>query len=118
MTTNPNDFNATLEAKNKEHKSLIKPTIRLMKYWNARNGFPFESFILEKWICSLNFWFPTNQKGYLFSVINKLSTDYRYPKWKNNEISRAKNIVAKTMQFEKEEMPVEAERTIMKLFRR
>ncbi|MGS3140637.1 hypothetical protein ACB316_20885 [Aeromonas sanarellii] len=31
MTTNPNDFNATLETKNKENKSLIKPSIRLFK---------------------------------------------------------------------------------------
>ena len=116
-STNPNDFNETLEAKNKAHNSLIKPTVRLMKYWNATSGFPFESFEMEKWICTFNFWFATNQKGYLFSVINKLSTHYRYSKWKNNEISRAKDIVDKSRRFEKDEMPAEAERAIMKLFR-
>lgn len=115
--TNPNDFNETLEAKNKAHKSLIKPTIRLMKYWNATSGFPFESFEMEKWICTFKFWFAKNQKDYFFTVIDSLSTSFSYSQWKNNKISRAKDIVDKSRRFEKDEMPVEAERAIMKLFR-
>lgn len=117
MTTNPNDFNATLEAKNKEHKSLIKPTIRLMKYWNATSGFPFESFTMEKWICGLSFFWLTNQKDYLFAVVDNLATSSQYPKWVNDEITRAKGIVAKVKQCEKDEMPATAEAEIKKLFR-
>lgn len=117
MITNPNDFNATLEAKNKEHKSLIKPTIRLFKYWNATSGFPFESFMMEKWVCGLSFWWPTNQKDYFFAVIENLNTDSSYSQRVNNEITRAKSIVAKVRQYEKDEMPVTAENEIKKLFR-
>lgn len=117
VTTNPNSFNATLEAKNKEHKSLIKPTIRLFKYWNAASGFPFESFTMEKWVCGLNYWWLTNQKDYFFSVIDNLSTNWQYSKWVNDEITRAKNIVNKVKQYEKDEMPVSAETEIKKLFR-
>ena len=117
MTTNPNDFNATLEAKNKGHKSLIKPTIRLSKYWNATAGFPFQTFELEKWICSLNFLFLTNQKDYFLAVFDNLSTSTSYSQWVNNEITRAKNIVINVRQYEKDEMPVTAENEIMKLFR-
>ena len=117
MTTNPNDFNATLEAKNKDNNSLIKPTIRLMKYWNAASGFPFDSFAMEKWICGQGFWFQSNQKDYLFSVIDNLSTDSSYSQRVNNEITRAKTIVAKVRQCEKEQMPVTAENEIKKLFR-
>lgn len=117
MTTNPNDFNATLEAKNKEHKSLIKPTIRLFKYWNATSGFPFESFMMEKWVCGLSFWWMTNQKDYFFSVIDNLSTNSSYSQWVNNEITRAKSIVANVRKYEKDEMPVTAENEIKKLFR-
>lgn len=117
MTTNPNDFNSTLEAKNKENNSLIKPTIRLMKYWNATSGFPFESFTMEKWICSLSFWFQTNQKDYLFAVIDNLGTSSSYSQRVNNEITRAKNIVVKVKQYEKDDMPVTAENEIKKLFR-
>lgn len=117
MTTNPNDFNATLEAKNKEHKSLIKPTIRLFKYWNATAGFPFQSFEIEKWICGLSFWFLSNQKDYFLAVIENLNTNFTYAQWVNNEITRAKNIVANVRRYEKDNMPVTAENEIKKLFR-
>jgi hypothetical protein len=117
MTTNPNDFNATLEAKNKEHKSLIKPAIRLFKYWNATAGFPFQSFEMEKWVCGLSFWFLANQKDYFLAVIENLNTSTSYSQWVNNEITRAKNIVANVRQYEKDEMPVSAENEIKKLFR-
>jgi hypothetical protein len=117
MTTNPNDFNSTLDAKNKEHKSLIKPTIRLMKYWNATSKFPFDSFTMEKWICGRSFWWLTNQKDYFFSVVDGLSTSWEYSKWINDEITRAKGIVEKVKQYEKDEMPASAEAEIRKLFR-
>lgn len=117
MSTNPNDFSATLEAKNKEHRSLIKPTIRLFKYWNAKSGFPFESFEMEKWVCGLQFWWLTSQKDYFFAVIDNLSTSSSYSQWVNNEITRAKNIVANVRQYEKDDMPATAENEIKKLFR-
>lgn len=117
MTTNPNDFNSTLEAKNKEHKSLIKPTIRLFKYWNATAGFPFQSFEMEKWVCGLSFWFLSNQKDYFLAVIESLNTSLSYSLWVNNEITRAKTIVANVRQHEKNDMLVTAENEIKKLFR-
>jgi len=117
MTTNPNDFNHTLDAKNNEHKSLIKPTIRLFKYWNATAGFPFQSFEMEKWVCSLSFWFQSNQKDYFLAVIENLNTSSSYSQWVNNEITRAKTIVANVRQYEKDEMPATAENEIKKLFR-
>jgi hypothetical protein len=117
MSTNPNDFNATLEAKNKEHKSLIKPTIRLFKYWNATSRFPFESFMMEKWVCGLSFWWLTNQKDYFFAVIDNLSTSSSNSQWVNSEITRAKDIVSKVKQYEKDDMLVTAENEIKKLFR-
>lgn len=117
MTTNPNDFNAALEAKNKEHKSLIKPTIRLFKYWNATAGFPFQSFEMEKWVCGLSFWWLSNQKDYFFAVIDNLGTSWSQSQWVNDEITRAKKIVANVRQYEKDDMPVTAEAEIKKLFR-
>jgi hypothetical protein len=117
MATNPNDFNATIEAKNREHRSLIKPTIRLFKYWNATAGLPFQSFEMEKWVCGLNLWFLTNQKDYFLAIIEKLNTNSSYSQRVNNEITRAKNIVANVRRYEKDEMPLAAESEIKKLFR-
>lgn len=117
MTTNPNDFNSTLEAKNKEHRSLIKPSIRLFKYWNATAGFPFQSFEMEKLVCGLSFWFLSSQKDYFLAIIENLSTSSSYSQWVNNEITRAKAIVANFRQYEKDDMPVTAENEMKKLFR-
>jgi hypothetical protein len=117
MSTTPNDFNTTVEAKNKEHNSLIKPTIRLFKYWNATSGYPFESFMMEKWICNQSFWFVTNQKDYFFEVIDKLNINSSNSQWVNNEITRTKNIVTKIRQYEKDGSLASAESEIMKLFR-
>jgi len=117
MCTNPNDFNATLDAKNKEHQSLIKPTIRLFKYWNATSGFPFQSFEMEKWVCGLSFWFQANQKDYFLAVIESLNTSSSYPQWVNNEITRAKTIVANVKRYEQDGMSVTAENEIKRLFR-
>ncbi|WP_367188840.1 nucleotidyltransferase [Burkholderia sp. Ed8] len=115
--TDPNDFNSTLEAKNKSNNSLIKPTIRLFKYWNATSGFPFESYEIEKWVCGLSFWWSANQKDYLFSVVENLGTTWSYAKWVNNEITRAKTTIANVRRYEKDGKPSTAEGEIRKLFR-
>ena len=117
QVTKPNDFNTTLEAKNKEHRSLIKPTIRLFKFWSAASGYAFPSFEMEKWVCGLTFWFQTNQRDYFFAVIDALSTDSSYTQRINNEITRAKIIVQNTKRYEAEGMPMKAETEFRKLFR-
>lgn len=116
-TTNPNAFNSTLEARNRATSSMIKPTIRLFKYWNAASGFPFASFEMEQWVCGLTFWWLTNQKEYFFSVIDNLSTNSSYTQWVNNEITRAKTIIANVRRYERDGMPATAEGEIRKLFR-
>lgn len=116
-TTNPNDFNAALESKNKNHSSLIKPTIRLFKYWNAASGFPFQSYEMERWVCGLGFWWASNQRDYFVSVIENLSTDSSYAQWVNNEITRARKIVAEVKEYERREMPASAEEAVKRLFR-
>lgn len=48
ISTDPNDFNQSLIDKNIEHKSLIKPLIRLMKYWNSKNSYVFDSYFIRE----------------------------------------------------------------------
>ena len=45
------------------------------------------------------------------------NTSSSYVQWVNDEITRAKTIVANVRQYEKDEMPVTAENEIKKLFR-
>jgi hypothetical protein len=117
MITNPNDFNATLESANVKNKSLIKPTIRLMKYWNARSNYPFDSFELEKTICSMCFLLISNQKEYLFNVIDNLYVPFWETQWIIDEITRARKIVSNIRNYENQNMLVQAENEVKKLFR-
>lgn len=115
MDTDPNDFNSKLEEKNKTNSSLIKPTIRLAKYWNAKNGYVYESFSFEKWITDIWFWNCTNQKDYFFTVIDKLPIESDATQWRTDKITRAKNIVAQVKEYERQDMPATAEQEIKKL---
>lgn len=117
MDTDPNDFNSKLEEKNKDNASLIKPTIRLAKYWNAENGYLFDSFSFEKWIVGLWYWNCTNQKDYFFSVIDKLSIENETTQWRKDKIARAKSIVDLVREYERQGMPTTAELEIKKLIK-
>lgn len=117
QNTDPNDFNDKLVTKNTQHSSMIKPTIRLMKYWNVSSGRLFASFELEKWIVGLSFGNCFNQKDYFFYAIDNLTTSTRYNQKCNNEITRAKTIVAAVKKHEKNDYPDLAENEIKKLFR-
>ncbi|MDX0849168.1 nucleotidyltransferase [Sinorhizobium medicae] len=113
QSTNPNDFNTTLENANKNYGYLIKPTIRLAKIWNAANGYVYESYYLERTL--VNFWYPfcVNQADYLFTAISSLpSTGIA---WRDAKIKRAKDLVANVRQYERERMPFTAEAEVKKL---
>lgn len=112
--TSPNGFNVTLEAANKNNSYLIKPTVRLAKIWNAASGYVFDSYLFEKRIANQSYFFCSNQRDYLFSVFENLSAN-ESTQWRNDKINRAKEIVAKVRQYEKDEMPYSAEAEVKKL---
>lgn len=114
QTTNPNDFNKRLVDKNAQHHSLIKPTIRLAKYWNAINGYPFESYGFEKWIVDQFYVFINSQRDYVFETFDKLPvpTDAL---WRKDKVERAKKIISNTRSYEANGYPVSAEMEIKKL---
>ena len=113
--TNPNDFNATLTAKNNAELYKIKPTVRLAKYWNACNGYIYDSYSFEKYIVGLPYYTVSNIRDYLFTVIDNLALSYEQPQWRKDKLARAKEIVAKVRQLERDSMPVTAEGEVKKL---
>lgn len=113
--TNPNDFNKQLEDKNKNNASLIKPTIRLVKYWNAVNGYVYDSFGFEKWIIDRSYWGCSNQKDCLFNIFDGLSSANERTQWRKDKINRAKTIVDKVREYERQDMPSTAEGEVKKL---
>lgn len=113
--TNPNDFNAELTEKNISENSMIKPTIRLAKYWNACNGYVYDSFALEKNIVGSWFIFDKNLRDYLFTVFEGLTLPYAEAQWKKDKLVRAKEIIDKVRKLELEGMAFSAEAEIRRL---
>jgi hypothetical protein len=113
--TDPNDFNKDLENANKNNSYLIKPTIRLAKFWNANNSYVFDSFSFEKWIMNRSYFLCSNHKDFLFNVFDGLSTSEVSEQWRREKIDRAKRIVAKVREMERDDMPYSAEAEVKKL---
>lgn len=93
--TRPNAFNDQLTGKNKGNDSKIKPLIRLVKYWNALNGYPFPSFSLEKDIVEdMTFWFSTNLWDYFHSFWRQFGAGFFSPQVVKEKVRRGKEAVA------------------------
>ena len=115
QSTDTKRFNNELTEKNKDNKSLIKPAIRLVKYWNAVNEYIFESYLLEKKVVNyLSFPFCDNLKDYFFKIIESLDS-YGLSKLNKDKIKKAKNIVADIKHYERIKDYDNAEALIQKL---
>lgn len=72
--TDPNGFNQKLSDANQSNNYLIKPMIRLVKYWNAQNNYVFESYELERSLVNKGFYNCYNLKDYFFKAIDGFDT--------------------------------------------
>lgn len=89
MSTDPNDFNQQLTSINTANNFKIKPTIRLLKYWNARNGYVYTSYFLEKHIISTSFLWCTNLKDYFKIAVDNLP-EYGLSNFKAEKVKKLK----------------------------
>lgn len=93
--------------------------VRLVKYWNALSGYPYDSFDLEKRVVAHDFgllglYLPPDLKGYFFEFMESLS-DYWAAQWKQDKIARAKEIISEVKELERLGHWSEAEAKIKKL---
>jgi hypothetical protein len=122
VTTDPNGFNAQLTQANQRHRSLIKPLIRVVKYWNVRANKPFASYALEQWIVErplymLGVMNESRLCEYVYETFDDMGWDWTMPQWKRDAIVRAKRLAKGAA--EKEHLwgdAPEAERLLRRLF--
>ncbi len=120
IDTDPNGFNEELTEANKDNKSLIKPLIRLLKHWNTKHGYIFESFLLEKDIVSIDyFWMTENKrlKDYFYKYIESMEIDESLSQWKQIKIENIKNSIKEAKEAELENNTEKAENIIRKIFK-
>lgn len=73
-STVPNDINFSLTSKNKNYGgNIIRNTIRLCKHWNAMQGYPFQSYLMEKDILDLIFWGNENTYERFLKTLNYMT---------------------------------------------
>jgi hypothetical protein len=120
--TNPNEFNAALTDKNRENEDLIKPLIRITKYWNALNDYPFESYALEQKIVAhwklLTVFAGATLWRRFRDFINDLDSGDASTDQGRYAISRAQTAIEQARQRELENDPVGAERILQALLPR
>jgi len=110
VETDPNDFIVHLTRKNREYRNLIKPLVRLVKYWNASSGYPYESFEIEKAIVAHGFGGfitarPKNLHDYFYQFMNRLDSDWNDAQWKNDVVGRAQQIINSSKRLEESGEP-------------
>lgn len=103
MSTDPNGFNQTLTTTNQANSNLIKPLVRVIKYWNAKAGYPYESYILEQKIVGHSYSFiPKNLSSYFCEFMsNGLELSWLAPQWKRDKIERVRTVVSQARQYQK-----------------
>lgn len=76
ISTTPNDINSILSRKNQEvGGNIMRQLIRLCKYWNASHGYQYESYLMEKEILNMHFWFCTTLYDYFIFAMRILAKD-------------------------------------------
>ncbi len=120
IDTDPTGFNQELSNANQAHRNLIKPLVRVMKYWNASNGYPFESYALEQDIVRHGFGFfgllsGRQLKDYFYDFMEELDAGWLAPQWKKDAVTRSQRLAAEAKNQEQQGYPASAEGTIRKL---
>ena len=115
IVTDPAGFNKTLQDANQRESYQLLPLIRLLKYWNASNGYVFESYKLEQKLAERSYWLCANLKDYVFTAVEGLSPEYGAAQWRRNKVQRAKRIVEETRRLAAAGFPLKAELEIRKL---
>ena len=115
VSTTPNDLNQTLDEKNKNNDYQIKPTIRLLKYWNARNGYVYNSYEFETWIAGNFFWASGSVRNYFFEGVRDMDLEWGAAQWRKDRVARAKSIVDETARLDAQGLRASAEGEIKKL---
>lgn len=113
--TDPVKANQDLLDKNVANNYEIKPLVRLIKYWNAKQGYLFTSFSLEQYIINKYFWGCTSTKDYFYQFWDDFESSLSSPQSTKDKVARAKKYAKQAKEYESNSMPITAEDEIKKI---
>jgi predicted nucleotidyltransferase len=88
METEPERFKKKLTEANTRYNSVVKPIIRLLKYWNASHEYPYFSFELEIAVSEMNFNNDNYETGFLHAIKKLQSSEL--PEWAVRKVDMLK----------------------------
>lgn len=115
MSTDPSAADTELTEKNKNHDYLIKPLVRLIKFWNAKQGYPFSSYSVEKLILGMSFWSCSTLRDYFYYFWKNFDAQYSWSQTTIDKVNRAKSYAKKAQEYEADNLPISAEIEIKKI---
>ncbi len=115
MLTYPYAFKSRLNEVNAGRFYLVKPMLRVLKYWNSVASYPFPSYPLEELATESNFYNCSNLKDVFYNAVLQLPVSYNDTAFRRNAVERAKAIVNKAREYEQDNCPALAEGEIRKL---
>lgn len=113
--TNPKSINSKLIEKNKSNNYKIKPLVRLIKYWNAQNNYPYYSFSLEKNVLNSSYFLCSSLNQYLYKFWSNFNYSFDDPQYIKNKVDRAKKYTRNAKKYENSGKPYSAEKEIKKV---
>lgn len=118
--TDPKGFNDKLTSANQANGNLTKPLVRIMKYWSAKAGYPFESYALEQQVagCGLGFLGLLASRqiaDYFFQIVDEIDVGWFAPQWKLDTVARLKQLTSHARTLERSGQIAQAESVIAKL---
>lgn len=115
VATNPNATNQALIDKNKAEHYQIKPLVRLVKYWNALQGYPFASFAIEQFIVQMSFYSCISLRDYFYAFWAHVGYNASASQSVKEKVDRAKKYAAQAKSYETAGLPTSAETEIKKI---
>jgi hypothetical protein len=115
MPTDPSSANKIIMDKNNANNYQIKPLVRLIKYWNAKQGHPLDSFHIEKHIVDESYWSCVLLKDYFYAFWEGFKCTYDTAQYIKDKVERAKKHAATAKQYEETRMPISAKEEIQKI---
>jgi len=86
--TDPLSLNIAIDEMNKQNGYKLKQAIRILKYWNAKNRYVFNSFELEQLLVEHSYYRCNNLKEYFYEAVGCVSyRNWFIPEYKKTKLS-------------------------------
>ncbi len=89
MASDIDNFNDRLSQINKQYDYVVKPTIRLLKAWNAKVGHPIPSYKLEQEVAEINFSGDDYHSAFFYAI--KSLSSYQSSDFVRNKVLSLKD---------------------------